>query len=75
MTAEVDTKYTAEDWDGFQNWFQQSKHSGQGSYLARALYVYDPEEREALIKNMSAVFKELAETILPELRRTFDDEL
>lgn len=29
----------------------------------------DPEEREAQIKNMSAVFKELAETILPELRR------
>ena len=29
----------------------------------------DPEEREQQIKNMSAVFRELADGILPELRR------
>jgi Tfp pilus assembly protein PilF len=29
----------------------------------------DPEEREAQIKNMSVIFKELADQILPELRR------
>ncbi len=69
MTAEVDTKFTAEDWDGFQELVSQSNIQDKDVIL-RVLSMYkDPEEREAQIKNMSAVFKELAETILPELRR------
>lgn len=69
MTAEVDTKYTAEDWDGFQELVSQSNIQDK-EVILRVLSMYkDPEEREARIKNMSAVFKELAETILPELRR------
>ncbi len=69
MTAEVDTKYTAEDWDGFQELVSQSNIQDKDVIL-RVLSMYkDPEEREAQIKNMSAVFSELAETILPELRR------
>ena len=69
MTAEVDTKYTAEDWDGFQELVSQSNIQDK-EVILRVLSMYkDPEEREAQIKNMSAVFKELAETILPELRR------
>ncbi len=69
MTAEVDTKYTAEDWDGFQELVSQSNIQDKDVIL-RVLSMYqDPEEREAQIKNMSDVFSELAETILPELRR------
>ena len=69
VTAEVDTKYTAEDWDGFQELVSQSNIQDK-EVILRVLSMYkDPEEREAQIKNMSAVFKELAETILPELRR------
>ena len=65
----MDTKYTAEDWDGFQELVSQSNIQDK-EVILRVLSMYkDPEEREAQIKNMSAVFKELAETILPELRR------
>lgn len=69
MTAEVDTKYTAEDWDGFQELVAQSNIQDKDVIL-RVLSMYkDPEEREAQIRNMSAVFQELADNILPELRR------
>lgn len=69
MTAEVDTKYTAEDWDGFQELVAQSNIQDKDVIL-RVLSMYkDPEERETQIRNMSAVFQELADNILPELRR------
>ena len=69
MTAEVDTKYTAEDWDGFQELVAQSNIQDK-DVIIRVLSMYkDPEEREAQIRNMSAVFQELADNILPELRR------
>ena len=69
MEADVKTKYTAEDWDGFQELVSASNIQDKDVIL-RVLSMYkDPEEREAQIKNMSAVFQELAETILPELRR------
>ncbi len=69
MTAEVDAKYTAEDWDGFRELVSQSNIQDK-EVIVRVLSMYtDPEEREAQIKNMSSVFKELAEQILPELRR------
>lgn len=69
MTADVKTKYTAEDWEGFQQLVSASNIQDKDVIL-RVLSMYqDPEEREAQIKNMSAVFQELAETILPELRR------
>lgn len=69
MTAEVDTKYTAEDWDGFKELVSQSNIQDK-DVIVRVLSMYqDPEERETQIKNMSNVFSELAEQILPELRR------
>lgn len=69
MKAEVDTKYTAEDWDGFQELVAQSNIQDK-EVILRVLSMYkDPEEREAQIRNMSAVFQELADNILPELRR------
>ena len=66
----VDAHYTAQDWDGFQQLVSQSNLQDKDLVL-RVLSMYkDPEEREREIKNISAVFKSLAEEILPQLRRS-----
>lgn len=65
----VDAKYTAQDWEGFQELVAASDIQDKDVIL-RVLSMYkDPEEREQQIKNMSVGFKELADGILPELRR------
>lgn len=69
MDAEVDTKFTAEDWEGFQELVSKSNLQDKDVIL-RVLSMYqDPEEREQQIRNMSSVFTEIADGILPELRR------
>lgn len=69
LDADVDSKYTAEDWEGFQQLVSQSNIQDKDVIL-RVLSMYqDPEEREKQIRNLSAGFKELADEILPELRR------
>ena len=69
MRAEVDTKFTAEDWEGFQQLVSQSNIQDKDVIL-RVLSMYkDPAEREQQIRNMSVVYDELAKGILPELRR------
>ena len=69
MKAEVDTKFTAEDWEGFKELVSKSNLQDKDVIL-RVLSMYqDPEEREQQIRNMSSVFTEIAEGILPELRR------
>ena len=69
LTGNVDTKYTAEDWEGFQELVAASNIQDKDVIL-RVLSMYkDPEEREAQIKNMSVAFRELADEVLPELRR------
>ena len=68
--ANVDAKYTAQDWDGFQELVKVSNIQDKDVIL-RVLSMYkDPEEREQQIKNMSSVFRELADGILPQLRRS-----
>lgn len=68
--ADVDAKYTAQDWEGFQELVQASNIQDKDVIL-RVLSMYkDPEERERQIKNMSAGFRELADGILPQLRRS-----
>ena len=70
MVGDVDTRYTAEDWDGFQKLVQASNIQDKDVIL-RVLSMYkDPEERERQIRNMSAGYRELADGILPELRRS-----
>lgn len=67
--ANVDSKYTAEDWEGFQELVAQSNIQDKALIL-RVLSMYsDPEEREREIKNISVVYADLAEGILPQLRR------
>ena len=69
-SANVDTKYTAEDWDGFQKLVAASNIQDKDVIL-RVLSMYqDPEEREAQIRNISSAFRELADGILPQLRRS-----
>jgi len=70
LSGDVDSKYTAEDWDGFKTLVQQSNLQDKDVVL-RVLSMYsDPEQREQEIKNISSVYKELADAILPELRRS-----
>ena len=67
--APIDTKYTAEDWEGFQELVAASDIQDKDVIL-RVLSMYqDPEEREQQIKNISAAFRELTDGILPQLRR------
>ena len=69
MNANVDTKFTAEDWDGFQELISKSNLQDK-EVILRVLSMYkDPEEREQQIRNMSEVFTDIKESILPELRR------
>jgi len=66
----IDQKYTAEDWEGFQELVSQS-HIQDKDVILRVLSMYnDPEEREKQIRNLSVAFKELADEVLPELRRS-----
>ena len=68
--ANVDAHYTAQDWDGFKRLVQASNIQDKDVIL-RVLEMYkDPAEREQQIRNMSAGFRELADGILPELRRS-----
>ena len=70
VSTDVTAKYTAEDWDGFQQLVAASNIQDKDVIL-RVLSMYqDPEERETQIRNMSAGFRELADGILPELRRS-----
>lgn len=69
IEANVDAEYTAEDWEGFQELVAGSNIPDKELVL-RVLSMYnEPEAREREIKNISSVYSELAEEILPQLRR------
>ena len=70
MQAPVDARYTAQDWDGFQQLVGASDIQDKDIIL-RVLSMYkDPQEREQQIRNISQAFRELADGILPQLRRS-----
>lgn len=70
VSTDIDARYTAQDWDGFQKLVAASNLQDKDVIL-RVLSMYqDPQEREQQIRNMSAGFRELADGILPELRRS-----
>lgn len=59
-----------EDWDGFKTLVENSNIE-EKDLILNVLQMYSsPVERDKEIQNMSAVFKVLAEEILPQLRRT-----
>lgn len=70
LEADLDSRYTAEDWEGFQSLVSASNIQDK-EVILRVLSMYkDPEEREQQIRHLSAGFTDLADEILPELRRS-----
>ena len=68
--VKIDSKFTAEDWDGFQKLLEASNIQDK-QVILRVLTMYtDPEQRDREIKNISKAFKQIAEEILPKLRRS-----
>ena len=59
-----------EDWDGFKTLVENSNIEDKDLILNVLQMYSSPVERDQEIQNMSAVFKVLAEEILPQLRRT-----
>lgn len=66
----IDSKFTAEDWAGFQKLMEGSSIQDKQLILSVLSMYTDPEQREREIKNLSNVFKQIADQILPELRRS-----
>lgn len=70
IDASIYANYTAQDWEGFRKLVEASSLQDKDLVL-RVLSMYtDPIDREREIKNISYVYKDLAETILPQLRRS-----
>jgi hypothetical protein len=68
--ANYTTQTTAEDWDGFKSLMEQSSIADKDLIL-RVLTMYtDLEQREKEIKNLSKTYTEVADKILPQLRRS-----
>lgn len=66
---DIDAAAYGEDWDGFRELVEKSDIEDKNLIL-QVLSLYNSSaEREAEIKNLSEVFKELKEQVLPELRR------
>lgn len=69
VDIELKTKYTPEDWEGFKEKMEQSNIQDK-ELILRVLSMYnDPEVREREIRNLSETFTEVADEILPQLRR------
>lgn len=61
---------TAEDWEGFKALMEESSIADK-ELILRVLTMYpDPDQREKEIKNLSKTYKEVADKILPKLRRS-----
>jgi len=69
-TTGIVTNSTPEDWAGFEQLVKASSIQDKDLIL-RVLSMYsDPEVREKEIKNLTAAFGALTETILPKLRKS-----
>ena len=69
-SVKIDSRFTPQDWDGFQALMEKSNIQDK-EVILRVLTMYkDPEERNRQIKNLSVAFKAIAEQILPQLRRS-----
>lgn len=68
--AQVDSKYTAEDWEGFQQLVSGSSIQDKELILSVLSQFTDPDQRETEIRKLAAAFKVLADDILPQLRRS-----
>ena len=70
IDTDVFAHYTAQDWEGFRQLVESSNLQDK-ELILRVLEMYpDSETREREIKNISYVFEDIADTILPQLRRS-----
>lgn len=74
VLSDVDVNYDiasyGEDWEGFKELVQASNLKDKGLILQVLNMYSSPVERDEQIKNMTAVFDELKDSVLPALRRT-----
>lgn len=66
--GELTSSFTPEDWEGFKKLVEKSNIQDKELILGVLSMYPDPEKREKEIRNLSSVFNELAEQILPQLR-------
>lgn len=66
--GELTSSFTPEDWEGFQELVSKSNIQDKDLILSVLKMYKDPEQREKEIRNLSSVFDELADQILPQLR-------
>lgn len=70
VNPEINARYTAQDWEGFRKLVETSNLQDKDLILRVLEMSPDSETREREIKNISVVYQDLAETILPQLRRS-----
>ncbi len=66
--GELTSSFTPEDWEGFQQLVEKSNIQDKDLIISVLKMYPDPEQREKEIRNLSSVFNELADQILPQLR-------
>lgn len=66
--GELTANFTPQDWEGFQRLVAASNIQDKELILSVLSMYNDPEQREREIRNLSSVFDQLAEEILPQLR-------
>lgn len=66
--GELTASFTPEDWEGFEKLVEKSNIQDKDLILSVLKMYPDPMEREREIRNLSSVFDELADQILPQLR-------
>ncbi len=66
--GELTADFTPQDWDGFKKLVAASDIQDKELILSVLSMYKDPEQREREIRNLSSVFDQLAEEILPKLR-------
>ncbi len=68
--GELTANFTPEDWEGFQKLVAQSNIQDKELILSVLSMYKDPEQREREIRNLSSIFDQLADQILPRLRKS-----
>lgn len=66
--GELTADFTPEDWEGFQRLVSESNIQDKEVILSVLSMYKDPEVRDRELRNMTSVFEQLAEEILPQLR-------
>ena len=68
--GELTANFTPEDWEGFQKLVAASNIQDKELILSVLSMYKDPEQREKEIRNLSSIFDQLADQILPQLRKS-----